>query len=378
MEVTVYNTSFELVYVLDAYESLLWVDKYSEPGTFEIYTPVSSDILEYLKPNYYLVNDASEHTMIIEDMAIESDIESGNKIKIIGRSLESILDRRIIWDTISFKENHNFHKAIKKLITRCFITPDGQTGDKARRKVTNFKFEDSTDTSITSLKLEDGAQYHGQTLLDIVKGLCDEKNVGFKITLSESNEFVFKLYKGVDRSYVQDTLTYVVFSPEFDNVTSSNYKEENSKFKNLACVLGAEDSGGDKEELVVGDTTATGLNRREMFIDAGDIEWDAQQEDDEGEKTTISASQYRKLMKQRGEKDLKENKKSLKTFDAQCDTSRMYVYGTDFFIGDIVQLANEYGMESTSRITEFTWSSSTEGIQTYPTFEAVDEEGGAS
>lgn len=372
MELTVLDKSFNTIYVLDTYTSLLWVDKYAEPGTFEIYTPITNEIFEFFKPDYYLINSYSDHVMIVEDIAIESDVENGAIIKIIGRSLESILDRRVIWDTISFKENHSLENAIKKLVTRCFITPDGQSGDKAKRAVSNFIFSYSGDTTISSLKLEDGAQYHGQTLLDVIKGLCAEKKIGFKITLSENNEFVFQLYNGVNRGYGQTALPYVVFSPEFDNVISSNYKEENSKFKNLACVLGAEDSGGDKEELVVGDTTVTGLDRREIFIDAGDIEWDAQQEDDEETKSTITRSEYIKLMKQRGEKDLEEIKKSLKSFDAECDTSRMYAYGVDFFIGDIVQLENEYGTKSESRITEFTWSSSTSGLQTYPTFESIE------
>lgn len=378
MELTVLNPSFEKIYILDSYESLVWVDKFAEVGTFEIYTPVTDDILKYLVKDNYLVNPDSEHVMIIEDFSLDSDLETGNHIKIIGRSLESILDRRIIWDTIDFKEKHNFHKAIKKLITRCLISPDGQRADKARRKVDNFIFQDSQDTTITSLKLKDGVQYHGENLLEIIEELCNDKKIGFKITLSENNEFIFTLYNGVDRSYKQEVNPYVVFKPSFDNLISSNYREENSKVKNLACVLGAENNEGDKPEEVVGDTSVTGLNRREIFVDASDIEWDAEEEDDsgdeEGQKTSIEPEDYIKLMQQRGKKEIKETTKGVKAFDGQCETIRLYRYGTDFFMGDVVQLMNEYGMEASSRITEFTWSHSTSGLETYPTFTPVEDE----
>ena len=110
MEFTVLNQNFEKIYILETYESLIWVDKFNEPGTFELYGPVSNDLLEYFKPNNYLTNDESEHVMIVEDISIESDVEDGNKIKIIGRSLESILDRRIIWNETTFKKNHNLQK----------------------------------------------------------------------------------------------------------------------------------------------------------------------------------------------------------------------------------------------------------------------------
>lgn len=371
MELTVLNTSFETVYILDSYESLLWVDKFSEPGTFEIYTPVTQQILDYLKPNYYLVNENSDHTMIIEDISIESDIENGNKIKIVGRSLESILDRRIVWEQTTFKENHNLQKAIIKLVTRNISS----TANIADRRISNFILANpSTDTSITSLKLKDGAQYNGDNLLEVVESLCQESKIGFKVILNENNQFVFSLYNGVDRSYEQNDRPYVVYSPEFDNMISSNYKEENSKIKNVALVTNGDESSPIKRTI----GTETGLNRRELYVEAGDLNRSGTQEDDSEppQTSSISASDLEKLMDKRGKKELAETVNSVKSFDAQCDTTKLYVYRKDFFIGDIVQLANEYGMRSTSKITEFTWSCSTEGLQTYPTFEEI--EGGTS
>lgn len=374
MDLTVLNTSFETVYILDSYESLLWVDKFNDVGAFEIYTPVTPEILEYVKPNHYLVNDASEHTMIVEDISIESDVENGNKIKIVGRSLESIMDRRIIWDETSFKEEHNFQKAIRKLVERNISS----TAKIADRRIPNFILDsESQDASITALKLKEGAQYDGDILLEVVRSLCQEYNIGFKVILNEQNQFVFSLYNGKNRSYSQNVLPYVVYSPEFDNVISSNYREENSKTKNVALVVGGDGntSATDPQKptkRTVGN--ATGLQRRELHVNASDISKTVKQEDDAGSETTISDAQFKKLLDKRGKKELAEINRDSKTFDAQCDTTRLYVYGKDFFIGDIVQLANEYGMESESRVTEFTWSCSTEGLQTYPTFEEVKEE----
>ena len=375
MDLTVLNTSFETVYVLDSYESLVWVDKFNDVGTFEIYTPVTPEILEYLKPNYYLVNNASEHTMIIEDISIESNVESGDKIKIIGRSLESILDRRIVWNEISFKENHNLQKAIRKLIERNFTV---HTKNPVERQIQNFILgPESTDTTITSLQLTDGAQYDGNVILEVIKNLCEEKKIGFKVILNDSNQFVFSLYNGKNRSYSQSDNPYVVYSPEYDNMISSNYKEENSKMKNVALIVGGDGNTSATDtkkptKRTVG--TATGLERRELHVNASDISKTVKQEDDAGTETTISTKQFNQLLDQRGKKELAKINNQIKSFDGQCDTTKMYVYGTDFFMGDIVQMANEYGMETECRITEFTWSCSTTGLETYPTFTEVEEE----
>lgn len=45
--------------------------------------------------------------------------------------------------------------------------------------------------------------------------------------------------------------------------------------------------------------------------------------------------------------------------------------GKDFFIGDIVQITNEYGMESRARISEIVTAIDTQGTVTYPTLSTV-------
>ena len=93
----VLDTDFKAIAVIDLYESFIWTDRYCKYGDFEIYMAMSVEYLEYLKQDYYLINRNSEHVMIIEKIRISSDIEDGGHITVTGRSLESILDRRIIW-----------------------------------------------------------------------------------------------------------------------------------------------------------------------------------------------------------------------------------------------------------------------------------------
>ena len=197
-------------------------------------------------------------------------------------------------------------------------------------------------------------------ILEVIETLCETNEIGFKITLNDSNQFVFKLYKGIDRSYRQDTLPYVVFKPSFENIINSNYAELNSTAKTITLVAG-EGEGSARKTRTVG--TGSGLLRKELFTDARDIQLE------EG----MSLSTYYAKLDQRGTEKLKENKVQ-KSFDGECETTRMYVYGRDFFMGDCVQVANEYGMESPTRVVEYIWSSSATGTTSYPTFEALDYE----
>lgn len=350
MEMYVLNKNFEKIALIDAYESLLWTDRYGKPGEFEIYTPVADFALQYPVADNYLQIKESEHTMVIEDTTIESNVETGNHIKITGRSLESILDRRIVWTQTDI--SGNLQNGIKRLLTENIINPSDPS-----RRIPNFIFEDSEDPEITKLTMEN--QYTGDNLLDIVETLCETNEIGYKILLSDEGNFVFSLYKGIDRSYRQEALPFVVFKPSFENIINSNYAELNSEAKTITLVAG-EGEGSSRVTRVVG--TGSGLLRKELYTDARDIQ-------SEG----MSTADYYAKLDQRGSEKLKENKIK-KTFDGECETTRMYVYKRDFDMGDCVQVANEYGMESPTRVIEYIWSSSAQGTTSYPTFEALDYE----
>lgn len=356
MELLILDETFSGIDTLDIFESLIWTDRYSEYGEFEIYTPASTAMLDKLQPRRYLYTTESEHVMIIEDRELETDVENGTHLKVTGRSLESILDRRIVWEQTNI--DGSLQDGIKKLLDENVISPsDGA------RQISNFVFEASDDPTITDLTFS--AQYTGDNLYEVIYSICESFGLGFKILLTDDGNFVFKLYNGADRSYDQTTNPYVVFSPGFDNILNSNYIESEKSLKTVTLVAG-EGEGTDRKTTTVDcfNGAGSGLERREMYTDARDLSMTTQ----EG----ITEAQYLEQLKQRGLEDLSENTET-KSFEGQADANRTYKYGVDYFIGDIMQVVNEYGIESTSRVTEFVISQSTSGVETYPTFTIVPQ-----
>ena len=482
MDLFVLDENLNAVAIIDSYNSLIWTDRYNECGDFEIYTRMSEEALEYIKQDYYLQIKDSEHLMIIETIRVTSDADEGNNLTVTGRSLESILDRRVIWGqrTIS----GNLQNGVKALLDENIISPS-----KPERKIDNFIFKPSTDPAVTGLTLE--AQYTGDNLYDVIQSICAERNIGFRITLNADKQFVFELYSGVDRSYDQIVNPYVVFSPNFDNLISSNYIESRSSLKNVTLV-GGEGEGSARRYTAVGNTS--GLARREIFTDARDISSDSSEDitelfvftefssqvysatsntfvtdalfnsstadispyigrtiritipqytnasgaapnyatvildadskylstvkvwdkyegmansgtlaqfefvvpenakflyssmysqkaitdniyygtlDDFSCITTkLSNTEYINQLRQRGSETLTDNAEVI-SFEGEADTSTMFVYGQDFFNGDVVQVANEYGHETKARILEIVISENEEGHTVYPTFSTV-------
>lgn len=357
-DIFILDKSFDVIAIVDSYESFIWTDRFQQCGDFEFYSGVSDELLSVFALDSYIRINGSDRVMIIEQNKIESNAEDGAHMTVTGRSLEQILMRRIVQKTVSLIGN--FQDKIHELINDNIISPE----DSART-IPNFIFEESTDPAITSLTIS--AEYTGEELYSIIQSQCKEKRIGFKVTLNDQKQFVFSLFSGVDRSYDQDENDYVLFSPGNDNLASSSFVNTHANYKNVALV-GGEGKSEDRVYELVGN--ATGLDRRETFVDAGDLAQTIQTEDGE---ETYTDEEYSEMLINRGKEELAKTIVG-DGFEAEADTELRYKYGRDFNIGDIVQLANEYGNNLSARVSEIVFSYSPDGYKSYPTFTNTQEE----
>lgn len=354
MNVIVMNTSFEDVAIIDCYESLIWTKRYAEYGDFELYLPANQEINDYLKQDYYLRIQDSNCVMIIEGVEFKCDVEEGDHLIVTGRSLESILCRRIVWDRINLKGSPQ--NEIKKLI-------ESNIGIRStnERRVDNFEVLLSTDPLV--LQLENiSAQFFGDNLYDAVVAICSRYNLGFEIVLSADNTFVFSIYLGLNRTREQNTNPICVFSPKYDTLISDNYRVSSETLKSIALVAG-EGEGVNRKSSAVELFQASGINRRELYVDARDI---SSQTND----GNISNSEYIELLEERGLEKLLENIPE-SSYNSEPIVSVQYVLGKDYDIGDVVEIENFSGLSRLCRITEITISDDANGYKVYPTFAEV-------
>lgn len=362
MDLIVMDQNFNSLDVIDEYESLIWTDRYNKAGDFEIYTVATYDIVRKLKQNRFLYNPESEHIMVIEDLEITTDAEKGNKFKVTGRSAESLLERKIIWEQITL--DGYLQGQIKKLLDQNVMNPK-----ISQRKVPYFIFQETDDPAITELKIN--KQYTGENLYETIVEICESFGIGFKMILTNDQKLAFGLYAGKDRSYDQFANPHIVFSPNFENLVNTDFYQSNNNLKTTALVAGEDEAKG-RRTVVVGDTDLVGFDRRELYVDARDIQSEVPAENEGEDDTIMSDEEYDALLAQRGEEAMTEYK-SVHTFDGEVEPILNYTFGLDYFIGDIVQIENEFEMQATARITEFIFSESTSGISYYPTFEIIEE-----
>lgn len=366
MEAYILNKKFETVELIDTFTSFIWTDRYQEEGDFDLRMPIENAVkLEYLKLDNYLYIENSPHLMIIESFLIESTSDNGSTIKVVGRSLESILRRRIVQDVTIFS-NTNFQNAVEKLLNDAIISPS-----TTARRIDNFRFLRSDDPAITSLTVDTKFEKR-ESLYDAIQIMCKEKEIGFKIGIEmtvvngvEHYAFVFSLYKGVDRTYGQSVTPWVIFSKGYENLVDSSHLQNQEDYANVCYVTGADtenqqESDDEPPELHITVGTASGLNRREVYTDAGALR-------SEDENVKLTHQQKLDMMTQAGNEELAEHKIAI-SFTGEVDPYSMFQYNRDYYMGDRVQVENEFGIKGTSIISEFIQSHDASGYKSYPTF----------
>ena len=343
MNIYIYEQDLSLLDVIDSASSVLWVPRYYDAGDFEIYLPATLKNVGLFIENRYVMQENSDMVGIIERISISTDADSGNYLTVSGRCLKSLLERRIVWGQTNL--NGKTELALRKLIEENVINPTN-----AARKIPGIVLGEINGFEET-IKM----QVTGANLLDQIIEICKAAGIGWKASYNGSN-IVIDFYKGEDRSHSQSKNPYVVFSPEFDNLSTTETKIDITALKNVALIAG-EGEGTARITTTIG--SSAGLNRREMYVDARDIS------SNDG---AISSSEYLELLKNRGNEKMAE---AHETLSITGETLEGYGFelNKDYFLGDVVTISNEYGIRANSRIIEIIECEDEKGRTLLPTFE---------
>lgn len=342
------DNNFYKLALLENYKSLIWTTRYYDHGDFQITLPFNADIVKYCQCTYYIVRPDDENIGIIEKVDAKITETNEQYVVLSGRFLTAILARRIIAQQTEV--SGSVASCINKLITDAIINPT-----IPERKISNFILGSYT----TSQTMQ--AQYTGKNLYTVIHDICLQYGLGFKITLNSSNQFVFQLYEGTDRSYNQDVNPHVVFSDSMDNLINAEFEVD---FENVVtAVLAAGEGEGLQRKTVWAATDkisvlpATGLYRFEYYLDARNTSTNG------GE---ISDQEYLNQLSELAQ----EQFSSYETKSAGEANLQYLKYRKDIFVGDVVSMMDEtVGLNTTVRIIEVIESLDENGMyQIIPTF----------
>ena len=352
----VLRQDFTLQGVIDEYISSIWRPSYSDIGDFEVYLGATDKAIDLLRENNYLVRSSDisvvngiityKNVMVIKNINIITDVESGDFLSVTGRELKFLLNSRIVWSQTTL--TGTAENAIRQLITENAISPTD-----TNRVIPTLTLAASAGLTESIIK-----QVTGTKLDRAIADICTTYNYGWDMYI-HNNRLTVEIYKGLDRSYGQTDRPFVVFSDEFENLYNTEYQLSTEEYANTT-LIGGEGEGLGRVYTTVGGNNS-GLERYEVFTDARDLS------SNKGTEEEIAQSTYLELLAERGYENL-ANLSYTEGFSGEVLSDVAFKYGTDFFLGDTVSVINKYGISKNVMVLSAIESEDETGTKLLPQF----------
>lgn len=440
MYLAVLDESMIIQHICEDYKSVVWTERFHGFGDFKLVVPGTLENLRTYQLDYYLYTKGTNKLMIIEQVELNTEYGKESLLTVSGRSLESILDRRVMhpypmWEgTLLCKHERTRGKVkdvIKHYTNLLFKQRDSLDASHERhvqgfgwysvdelpegiRKGRPISSMDIGDIQVSSAGYVRGmsksADYKNVGYDDkdpytmegswykLVQELTDLTMSGWAIEYNGEDPYYWYgyTYNGVNRTFGQGERPAVVFSPKYDNLSKATYFK--SKVSTRTKIFSGAvkftiptkltfsgeyldqntDSAMQNNSITVG---TRGLGLREGYLQSPSVEhtngYMEYAEHATGDKKygvgSIDPNSISRQIHEQCNTELWKHM-PIEMFSGEAAQKSMYVYNEDFFLGDFVQIQNEFGQQDIARVTEYIRTSSdSEGDVFYPTFESLSD-----
>ena len=332
MELCVYDLKFNWLGIIDSFDCLIWETNYQTADTMELeITTKDTSLNNLLKKGNVIYRDVKEKEPVpfyIEESGFKDDAQTGLiTYKVSGSSPEIWLDRRFT----GLKETK---KGKASYVVAEFIKSNATEPTRTSRKIHEYILEADT-TKGKEIEVE----AHYKKLYEVVVKILEEGNLGMKCYADfKKKKYVLKIFEGLDRTRDQSKNKKAIFSNEFDNISDQSYNIDTRDFRNFALVAGAGEDKDRKTVEVFEGIEPSGLDRREVFIDARDLSDKRQSGDTE---VVIPDAEYKQILAQRGKEKLSTDYIVEKLFECNVVGTQGLQFKRDYNVGDKVTIENK-------------------------------------
>lgn len=336
--VEIRDISTQLLGIVDTAKSIIWHSVYFGVGDFEIYMQATRESIALLQTGNLVTRPDDLEVGVIEKINIANDPQSGRMITATGRFAKCLLERRLIYK-LSGNVNTptilrgNVETEVRQVVAENAIACPFDS----KRNIPQLALGELAGLPhriVDAYGYATQKQVSYQNLLTYTDELLQEYGLGSTVILDEDAGLLrYVIYAGTDRSWDNETGNDpIIFSKDFDNFTSSTYEHDTATEKNAALVGGAGEGVERFYSLIAGEQT--GLQRRELWVDASSLNRTYKDENDE--EKTYSDDEYRAMLNATAQQTLNANN-ATEVFDVAIDIKNSrWEYNRDFALGDIV------------------------------------------
>lgn len=359
MEVYTLNEKLEREFVVDQFESLIWAERYSKVGDFELVVQSNTTNQTIFELDTKLVTNLSTRVMMVD--TIEDTVNSSGEtlLKITGKSIENILTGKNTYNAMlppavfpqAWKIDGLPQNIIREVMQMCsglFYSPIFVDG--------NFYPADTNPYPDTVI----GMAIPVAELFATIQEIAEAYDLGLRLVRNPLNaKLYFNVYTGIDRSSAQSDNDAVIFDPNLDNIASVSYLKSKADMRVYASVTNPLTGilmvvPADVDDAVASADWFTWTN---VIVDTSSMDLD------------VADPDYWNVLNRLG-LDAIGKHKQIDILDGDVP-SDAYRYERDYSLGDVVDMRSGNGLTNRMRISEQILSDGPEGEKSYPTFELL-------
>ena len=355
MDLAVLDTNFKRKKPVENWSSLVWTERFSSNGDFELVSNNISEIMSILPlggpldPPCLVSIAGSDVPMVVESHKLEKPKNEAPRVITTGRSFETVLDRRVTVKDVT--------SGVKRVEWAIEAQTAAIAAYEAAKRLIEAGSATITEDIIPEIKLLQGVADVGTLQKfpvepkELYAWMIDTLALGrygLKSVLNNiyPGQIIVQTYKGTDRR------TSVVFDVALDQFEEAAYFLSKLGYKNIMIT-----STANGMEFSTTGTNPSGLARRVDFQDIS------------SEVTIAAGADLTNLTINKGKVALADRLPTA-LFSGGVAASIGEGYNSTYFLGDIVKLQGEYGLSQDARVAEFVRTHDQTGSKSYPTFEA--------
>lgn len=400
--------------IVEDYTSMIWTERYQDPGEFELKTPRISETFNLLPEMTLISHLDTKEVMMVESRLIGVDDNGYPELTVTGRSLDAFLEHRHVEASYGKRRKMTrMYTATGAAVVLIWNVVDNWSDKDVTREddhpwttkdqIPNVSVSDSVAVRGDSRNrwLKEGPLYPQlldilirddlgiriirpksttMTRISVATGLATRGEVTRTI-VPDVTSLRFDIYRGVDRSNLQSTNSKVIFSTLRGDIEKVSYLFSNKDLKTACEVMSG---AGGADVYRPGGSGLTGLDRRVMSYDAGEPEEAKNKPTDPGKNaTTAENNTYEAdladwrnrnnaiiadFLADIADEALRALKKQRRVSLLTGDISplSLYKYKTHYDLGDTVTLYGDYNQTEQMIVSEYVRTEDSDGDRGFP------------
>lgn len=370
MDIFILDEQIRPIDVVDQYISLIWTERWDEIGDFELVTLSTPSNRRRFVPDVQISIAESRHVMVIETVENTNDVENGAVLKIKGRDLICMTEKRNavakdavtheilpLWIHLGLSPKDLILRIVKDI---CFAS--AIDSDDNLPYLQNPELEESLYPTDTIAEPEPGGIDWAQkpmSLYAAFKEIAKAYDLGFRLYRHPSqSKLYFNVSIGSDRTSAQSTVPPIIFSEDMANLIDTKEFIDYSKHFNVVQVIYFYKDGSDNDvtSSVIVEApeiafSSGGFQRKVKMLSVTQIPdgvWD------------IPA-----YLTQLGNEELMKSR-PIDVYDGEVAQNAVFVYERDYYLGDILEVRGNDGGAAYMRVVEQIFKSDSTGVSAYP------------